>query len=134
MRARRGKVTATIAACLAAFLVAASLSSRLRSYVSSVSNGGSTAAFVFLVGPNSEESNRTRDLTFALHSLFYNYLAEFPAPVVLFFADDVPPEQYSPATLAAIVPQAMARLVEVTIRGPMAAMAHARCARAPTYC
>ena len=109
-------MTATIAACLAVFLVAASLSERLRAYVPTVgAGGGPAAAFVFLVGPNSEESNRTRDLTFALHSLHFNYLADFPTPVVLFFADDVPSEQYSPAVLAAVVPPAMARLVEVRV-------------------
>ena len=106
-------MTATIAGFSLAFLAAAALCVRLRAHFAARPGGDPAAAFVFLVGPNTEESNRTRDLTVALHSLYFNYLAEFPAPVVLFFADDVPPAQYSPATVAAVVPPAMSRLVEV---------------------
>ena len=33
----------------------------------------STAAFVFLVGPNTEKDNRTRGLGTALHTLYHHY-------------------------------------------------------------
>ena len=114
MRPRRGNVIATIAAFLAASAVLALLTIRVRQLSSAPRSPA--AAFVILVGPNSEESNRTRGLTLALHSLYHNYLAEHPQPVLLFYADDVPPQQYSPQMLAAVVPPAMATLVEVRSR------------------
>jgi len=130
---RRGSVAATAAAAAlsVAFLAAALVAVRRIAHWAVVgrppSGGGgrgrpaAAAAFVLLVGPNSEGSNRTRGLTLALHSLWHNYLAEHPARVVLFYADDVPPEQCSPATLAAVVPPPMARLVEVNSNAPVKA-------------
>ena len=121
---RRSNVAATAAAFSIAFLAVALVAIRWYANGGAVNgvprsrSGGSgghpAAAFVLLVGPNSAESNRTRGLTLALHSLWHNYLAEHPARVVLFVADDVPPEQCSPATLAAVVPPPMAGLVEVS--------------------
>ena len=124
MRARRASIAATVAGLLAALLAGALTFGGLRRLRP---RGGPAAAFVLLVGPNSEESNRTRGLTLALHSLYHNYIADHPTPVVLFFADDVPPEQRSPQTLAAAVPPPMRTLVEV--RSLCFACSHRRCAQ-----
>ncbi len=40
-----------------------------------------TAAFVFLVGPNTEKDNRTRGLGIALHTLYHHYQVR-PAPLL----------------------------------------------------
>ena len=39
-----------------------------------------TAAFVFLVGPDTERENRTRGLGIALHTLYHHYQVTPPPP------------------------------------------------------
>ena len=62
---------------------------------------------MLLVGPNTEEENRTRGLEVALHSLWFNYLKEHPRPVYLFIGDDVPADLYTPENVRAVAPPGM---------------------------
>ena len=48
------------------------------------SSHDNTAAFVFLVGPNTEKDNRTRGLGTALHTLYHHYqVRPLPPPLKL---------------------------------------------------
>jgi hypothetical protein len=70
------------------------------------------AAFVVLVGPGRSIQ---KGLGLMLKSLHINVLAAHPRPVLLFFADDVPPEQSTPDALDEACPAAIRHLIEVRV-------------------
>ena len=84
-----------------------------RTWQSSGSFGSTRAAFVVLVAPGAMEG-----LGLMLKSLHAHVLATHPRPVLLFYGNDVPPEQYAPAALDRISPPQIRRLIEVRMQRP----------------
>ena len=50
-----------------------------------------------------------------LHSLYKNILKTHPRPVLLFYADDVPPKEYEPDVLCSLSPPGVRPLLEVDL-------------------
>ena len=69
----------------------------------------STAVALVQVGPN-----RTAGVALALSSLQLNVFLQYPRPVLLFFGDDIPKEQYSDTAVASFTPPEMRSLIEVS--------------------
>ena len=70
------------------------------------------AAFVVLVGPGRKTKI---GLGCLLKSLHFSELTARPRPVLLFYADDVPPEEYTPEVLDGLCPPASRHLIEVRV-------------------
>jgi hypothetical protein len=71
--------------------------------------GGTRAAFVVLVAPGYRT---TTALWRLLKSLDAHVLAAHPRPVLLFYGDDVAPEDYTPKVLDKACPPAIRHLIE----------------------
>ncbi len=73
-----------------------------------------------LVGPGTGPQAGLRLMLKSLHA---HVLAAHPRPVLLFYGDDVPPEQYAPEAMNSICPPEIRHLVEARNQRPFERLA-----------